>query len=136
VNGLSWLLYLADVCNEVDGVFGFLTFLGAAGTIIAILIRFGTKALTAEDEMSERTRERVAAGTKFVLKWTFPTFLVSLILFAVLPEKNTLYAIAASELGEEVAKSSTGTKAQQALDAWLDAQIEKAAPEPEKEEAK
>jgi hypothetical protein len=34
-----------------------------------------------------------------------------------------MYAIAASELGEEVYKSEVGQKAEQALRAWLDKQI-------------
>jgi hypothetical protein len=51
----------------------------------------------------------------------------SLVLMCVLtcfsPDKDTVYAIAASEVGDHVLHSKTGTLAEQALDAWLQRQI-------------
>lgn len=45
------------------------------------------------------------------------------VVFVFVPQKNTVYAIAASEVGEEVLKSETADKAMTALNAWLDRQI-------------
>lgn len=45
-----------------------------------------------------------------------------------MPSKDTVYAIAASEMGESVLKSETGSLATQALNAWLKKQITPTAP--------
>jgi hypothetical protein len=58
------------------------------------------------------------------LKWN----LVPVLLIAVsvlIPSKDTMYAIAASELGEEVVKSAIGQKSIKALEQWIDSQLEK-----------
>jgi len=54
-------------------------------------------------------------------KWGF----ISVVLFlmaALIPSKETMYAIAASELGEKLLHTETVSKAQKALEAWLDSQ--------------
>ena len=48
---------------------------------------------------------------------------ITLLLTAAIPGKDTMYAIAASEMGEKILKTETAGKVQQALSAWLDAQI-------------
>lgn len=45
------------------------------------------------------------------------------------PSKNTIYAIAASEYGEEALKAPEASKAREAINAWLDEQIAKRKPE-------
>lgn len=45
------------------------------------------------------------------------------LLLVFIPSSKTIYAIAASEMGEEVLASPTADKAHKALDAWLDDQI-------------
>jgi hypothetical protein len=49
----------------------------------------------------------------------------SLGLAAFVPSKDALYAITASEMGEEILNSNIGSKAQQAIEAWIDKQIPK-----------
>lgn len=41
---------------------------------------------------------------------------------AILPSKDTVYAIVASEYGEKLLHTQTAGKAEKALDAWLDKQ--------------
>jgi amino acid transporter len=48
---------------------------------------------------------------------------ICLLVLTFVPSKNTIYAIIVSEYGEEIVLSPTGSKAQQALNAWLDKQI-------------
>lgn len=44
-------------------------------------------------------------------------------LAVVLPSRETIYAIAASQMDEQALKSDIGAKTFRALDAWLDRQI-------------
>jgi hypothetical protein len=74
------------------------------------------------------SRDAEVATHKF-RSWAIRFTPILAVVFALLggltPSRETIYAIAASELGEEALKSSAATKAQQALNAWLDKQIEK-----------
>lgn len=112
MNTLSWMLYLA----------------GVAGGLKALLMIFGIVSTTG---LIPATIFRIE-GSETAM-WLFPKLAIAgplLLLLAVLtPTKTTVYAIAASELGERALHTPTATKAFRALDAWLDRQIAK--PEPE-----
>lgn len=113
MNNLSWFLYLADVLSNVGFLFVCIGVIGM--TIAAILVLCAVIV----DEM------RREAAIKF-LKWCVGVFcscLALLFLATLIPSKETMYAIAASELGEEALKTPTANKAIKALDAWLDKQI-------------
>lgn len=53
---------------------------------------------------------------------------------ALLPGRDTVYAIAASEMGEQALKTPLAGKAEKALEAWLDHQIATNEPAPAKKE--
>lgn len=115
MNSLSWMLYWAGVANNLQGLFMAFAMISGFGTIACWIFGSGDY------------------GNSSLLKWpkfTIPFAIVFGILAALMPNQNTIYAIAASELGEEVLKSDTATKAQKALDAWLDKQIDQ---QPEKQ---
>lgn len=119
MNSLSWMIYWADVCGNVGfpaGVF----FL--AGTIAAFISTCVKRGCEASKEPDDQAAARISAS---IQRASIPIAILSLVLAVFVPGKNTIYAIAASELGEQALKSPTVTKAQQALDAWLDKQIEK-----------
>lgn len=107
MNNLSWMIYAADVASGVGtlvAVGAGVSLCGAAGAAL-----FGF--------IEEQPAAVKLAGT--ALKFAIP----AAILAAVIPAPTTIYAIAASEMGEDVLNSETGGKAMQALDAWLDRQI-------------
>lgn len=120
MNNLSWFLYLTEVLNS----FG--TFLSIVG--VFSLIAFGLTVFFITVENSSYYRKEKLPYPK---KIYFFSALASIGLATFFPAKETMYAIAASEMGEEVLKSETANKAQQALNAWLDEQIKSAKKESE-----
>ena len=118
MNQLSWLLYLADVSASSEG---WLIFFGSMATLLSgifLLIIMGMKG-------DEETPPAFLGQTLFV---SIPTMVICILLSALLPSRETVYAIAASELGEQVLTSETGQRAGRALNAWLDKQIGADAP--------
>lgn len=100
MNDLSWLLYFADVCANFVG------FVVALSLLSFVVV-----------SVDSITANKVTVR---------PIVCLIPILWLVnvaMPSKNTVYAIAASELGEKVVASQLSAKAQKAIDAWLDRQI-------------
>lgn len=140
MNSLSWLLYIAGV----SGSFGvlliwmgiFLVFGGGVLYVLSVILRQdGLKPVefrygATEDSQSYKNG---VANKKEMLGWAKSTSfwgrsmiiigVVGWFIAAGLPSKETVYAIAASEMGEELLKTPTAAKATKALDAWLDKQI-------------
>lgn len=110
MNTLSWLIYLADL---VSGLGLFLALAGAGALTFGIL---GYTHIIVDCDGEDD-------GTKSYAKPAFFSGLFALFLCAILPSKEGMYAIAVSEMGEEVIKSETAGKAVQALNAWLDKQV-------------
>jgi hypothetical protein len=114
MNELSWLIYLADVSHSIGNMCAaVLVFGGFTGFCLSI----GFAAASAYDD--EDTRKPFVKA----LKWLGAAILVAGIISAIAPSRNTVYAIAASEMGERALETETATKAFKALDAWLDRQL-------------
>jgi predicted MFS family arabinose efflux permease len=114
LNALSWLIYLASVVSSI----GVLAFTVAVLSVLVFLA--GLMVVCANiDEGYESERN---TGFKLLIGST-RVFVICALLLVVLPGRDTIYAIAASEMGEELLNSETGSKAVKALDAWLDRQI-------------
>ena len=116
MNEFSWLIYAADVAGSLKGLgtfglVGGLVGLGifTVGKCIAFDTGFGTEAAT--------------PPIGVVYKRAAPFLIAFAVITFVVPSSGTIYAIAASEMGENVIKSKTGGKAVEALNAWLDRQI-------------
>lgn len=112
MNDLSWLIYFAGVSENA----------GSVAAIGLLIIGVVTAFVVIFHAMEE--------GSLWPPFWrTLGAWLALALVASLIPNRDTLYAIAASEIGEEVVKSETAGKAMKALDAWLDHQIEG---EPEK----
>jgi hypothetical protein len=110
MNSLSWMIYLASVVDNIGVIFGIMLVVGGLGLIFTTI-----PFLADHDEYGERLRRPLRNG---IVAWIAVALLGSF-----LPSKETIYAIAASEYGEDILNSETGGKAVQALNAWLDRQI-------------
>lgn len=111
-------MYLADVVSSLDHV-------ATAGTILSLITAvFCLLGVILDNESLEELKLGCSKISKFL--W-IPLVFVLLMVFV--PSKNTMYAIAASEIGEDVAKevstSPLYNKAQAALNNWLDKQLGK-----------
>jgi hypothetical protein len=105
MNSLSWMIYLADVAENIGFVCGLMLILGLAAGGICVLFW---------DDIENGKR---------LIKPYLITMAVVMFVGTVVPSKEAIYAMAASESGEKILKSETGDKAIQALNAWLDRQI-------------
>lgn len=147
MNELSWLIYLADVAGSVKGVAGMI-----GGAMVPATVAMGVVDLTKHRANSHRSDvqawdKSMADHVQYpslykkpstdrphdedaktwspwsAIKGPVLTMCAAAVLFCAFPASGTLYAIAASEMGERVIQSETGDKAIQALNAWLDRQI-------------
>lgn len=121
MNNLSWLIYLADLTGSISTLLGFIGVVLIA--ISVVLIIYGA---SMKDHMHQENTEWKRGHEIQVkaLKKLVPLAFFSFFLSTVLPSSNTVYAIAASETGEEVLDSETGGLAVEALNSWLHEQID------------
>lgn len=129
MNTLSWLIYAAEVSGSVSNIFSFVAFIAGTGAVIICIpfcfLKFDTPTIYSwEDREAKMTRwlknEKLVGK---LLIWLPAISIVSMAMGSVIPSRTTVYAIAASEMGESALKSETGGKAVKALNAWLDRQI-------------
>lgn len=119
MNELSWFLYLAGVAGNVGAFFAIF---GGAASIVATI--FGVVGCIASGD-----GWRPPTGFWRNVFTALTVGGVMILLAALVPSQQTMYAIAASEFGEQLAKTETAGKAFEALNAWLDQQIGSAAGE-------
>lgn len=122
MNQLSWLLYAGNVAHNLGPVF----FILSAIFIIATIVNAGV-GNTYSDGPSHEQDMAVQKRFRGYLWLSAPVMVVCMLLAALCPSKDTLYAIAASEMGGKVLNSQTGSLAEQALNSWLKGQITPAA---------
>lgn len=128
MNSLSWLIYFASLSDSASGFFAFLAALGAIctvlGTVLSVLWTDGSYGGDRRIKGYEDMRKRGQA--------LIPRGLMMLVVFGaiatILPGKNAVYAIAASEIGERVITDETvkgiAADSTKALQAWIKKQIE------------
>ena len=111
MNNLSILIYLAGASHSLRGLLALVTALSLFACIIATVLAY----------LSDSEEDNIS-GRHFLKKFLWIPILCSL-LVVFLPSKNTMYAIAVSEMGDQVLKSPTMSKVRKAIDVWLDKQI-------------
>lgn len=134
MNTLSKLIYLGELSQSLSGLLTFVSVVLAVGAI-ALTVHYYVSQASIIDSLSRIARygETVAdfkkeiTGSVKVKLW--PACLCGTLCVltaftaAALPSKDTVYAIAASQLGEQVLKTPLANKAEQAVETWLDKQI-------------
>lgn len=121
MNSLSWLIYLAELTGSLQGAAIF-------GLVCSVLWFAGLQIGGAFAADFPSDPETAASRRTLSLK-AIPFGAVFLLLSCIIPSKTTVYAIAASEMGESALNTETGGKAVKALNAWLDHQIANDKPE-------
>ena len=114
MNSLSWHIYAADVCSNLTRLLFAAVFFGGATYVILLVVYGGIKYIE-EDKDAKPPPKSLLIGV----------IAVAVIGIAV-PSKETIYAIAASEAGERLAKSEAITEVSRealaTLKVWLRAQ--------------
>lgn len=88
MNSLSWLIYLSEICGSLSNVF---TGIAVVGFVLIGIIWFGHAVIA----------ERSWPAGKYLL--IIP--MLAMFMAAVIPSKNTVMLIAASQYGEKVLES-------------------------------
>lgn len=132
MNQLSMLLYWGNVVSNF-GIFLVIFGVLALFFSIAYLIH----SFYAESEMCEYEKDEVLPRVKKERRRSFVGLVGAFhffLLAAFVPTKETIYAVAASEMGETALKSETGSLVTKALNAWLKKQLtEEPAPTTDKD---
>lgn len=115
MNTVSWMIYWAGALGALNKTLVLTAFVGLFIVMGATAGRFAAE--------SDNTNDK---GLLLFTKW-YPR-IVAIWIFSIVgaifvPSSETVYAMAASEVGEEIVNSETAGKAVQALNAWLDRQI-------------
>lgn len=111
MNSLSWFLYLANVVSNLSPVLFYMIFVCGVSFVILSFVYTETH--------NEGTRKKAA----FYLNRIFIVVLVLLGCLTILPSKETVYAIAASEFGESILTSEAGQQVLSALKEWTLSQL-------------
>lgn len=133
MNSLSWMIYAADVTGSVSAVLTTTSVFSMLGGIVT----FCFTSVSHNDRYEfgrakgEKPEPSIGVGWRAAKPLLIVAF-ASAMIACVIPGRNTIYAIAASEVGEQALKSQTANKAMQALNAWLDRQIAGEKPEASK----
>ncbi len=111
MNQLSWLLYWGDVLGNLRVVLGILAVVACiAGFIIIVMYYDG------DLYKDKKTKYQLAA--QLII-----TSVICMIVASFAPSSTTIYAIAASEIGQCARQTPLAGKAEQALESWLTKQI-------------
>lgn len=120
MNSLSWFLYFADITPSIGAFFFAISCIGA--------ITIGVQAIyTYNFNNHWKVVEEAVPPKPYPKKRWYVLAVACGLIFTIIPSRNTMYAIAASELGQSAVESKLGTKAMQAIEAWIDSQIPKVA---------
>jgi len=94
MNSFSWLIYSADAFSEFGSTLRVVCGLGLAGFFIWMALPFRFMLADMSDEKPPAINMKIPA-----------IFLVGLLLGTLVPSKQTIYLIAASEMGEHAIKT-------------------------------
>ena len=123
MNSLSWLIYMAQILTSLGYLFitlGTLALLATIGGAVCMIV-FTTFEHDKEAFAKTNRRGRV------IVSIFAPMTVIFILVGNLLPDKDTLYAIAASQLGEQIVSSgdakALANDAYTALRVWLKKQI-------------
>lgn len=118
MNNLSILIYLGDVIGSLSEI---LLGVGLVASVLGVFLLLFYLVDKEDHYNTIYTDYRDATLYPYRNLWVFGVAI--LLLSSLTPSSSTIYAIAASEAGEEFLAPDTGNKAAQALNSWLDDQI-------------
>lgn len=107
MNDLSWMIYLAGAVDGLRTLFGITIGIAGIGAAFALLGHF-----IEEWQPGLPIAKKLIAGC-----------IAGGVCVALIPNQTTMFAIIASQMGEQALNTETGGKAVKALNAWLDRQI-------------
>lgn len=132
MNDLSWLIYLADVVSNLSTTLTWFGALSVAITVLLVIVGFarGDVYPFRSDKIKAAAEDIKNKLHRYALKVPLIVIPIVLIVYTLVPERQTIMMIAASEFGEEIATSAEakdlGGKAYKSLDKFLSDYLEEA----------
>jgi hypothetical protein len=139
MNQLSLLLYWGNVLGNLGPLFVVAGIMTGVICVILTIVHYNTLDYRARQIVDEITyysnkdkdtkpdpkvlRKKLGFNRPALGICLAPLVLVFWVLAALCPSTETVYAIAASQMGEQALKTPLASKAGKALEAWLDKQI-------------
>ena len=120
MNQISLMLYWAGVFGNLGPFFVILAAISMLGIWAVAYGAFGYGYSSDEEDRKVRQKFRRWLGVVITLPIIFGLCSV------FTPSQDTVYAMASAQIGQQVIESPLGKKAEQALNVWLDQQINKA----------
>lgn len=126
MNQVSWLIYLSNICGNIGGLLVFVSIIlsvvtGIYFTISIVQENDGLSKYGAAEDNVKVIKE--ARKTRRFVPLLCVIIVLCWLVAAFTPSQETVLAIAASQVGEQVLHSPTGDLATKALNAWLQHQI-------------
>lgn len=120
MNSISWLIYFGSIGDNSAGfgILGVLIFFIAAVATVTWWVANGPGT---KDDADAKYAGAIARRVRLI---AWPLCIALWATALLIPDKRTVYAIAASEVGAQVAKSEVANDAMVALHAWIKKQIE------------
>lgn len=117
MNPISSLLYWGGVASNIGGSCEAIAFISVGAIGIASF------SYVVDRMKFDLDDDKPAVYPWHVVKPLCFVFVGCLLVGSFTPTRETVYAIAASEMGEQALKTPLAGKAEKALEAWLDKQI-------------
>jgi hypothetical protein len=145
MNSVSWLIYAGQASGNIQSFCNAVGGFGLIGSVLYSIVprafwtftdgeafsAYGDKKIFEGVDNKDNKASRAYTGPR--LQKGMITICLSLLFVAgLIPSKNTIYAIAASELTGTVAASERGSEALKAIDLWIKDQIKDLAPKESK----
>lgn len=104
MNSVSWFLYLVDISSGIGAFFSIIAFLCVVSAIVIVIVggvmRDTDYGRRSGPEMDERRKRGIALQWKAT--WFAGPALLFMLLSFLIPSKDTLYMIGASQVGEQI----------------------------------
>lgn len=117
MNSVSWFIYIAQVSNSTGQMFVALGIIGLVACALYTLIATTVASVDADDFNLRCPQARYFAGA-----------ITFLLIGNLMPARDTMFAIAASQVGEKIINSETvrgvADDATKALQQWIKKQID------------
>jgi hypothetical protein len=132
MNNLSLVIYLAEVIPNIGGIFLFTTIFSVIVTVISGIVYLVSRTEAYESERMGHKHfrlqeEKNAALGARIFRWATVAFCVSVIPANIIPKRDTIMMIAASEFGETALKSDDVQEivnpAKKILKNWINDQL-------------
>ncbi len=128
MNSVSKFLYFADVADKLGGVAGFWGILTSIGVLVGVLAWFTMTCIYSDEPETRDSLDVFMPRFKWLFKVVLCLWLFFGAAYILVPGKQTFYAIAAAQVGEQVVNSEAvqglTTDALKALQSWIKRQIE------------